>query len=142
MVDGNDTNETFLPADAVIPEPSANLHHKVMLKIHRYERRKLIVKTTSFGVLFVGSISLLVVGYLNLMSAFAQSGFFNFASLFFSDFGSATANFQDFVFSTLESFPVFSVAFVLGGVIAVIWSASHFVQDVLEMRAHHGLAIG
>jgi len=74
------------------------------------------------------------MGYLNLMSALAQSGFLNFASLFFSDFGVAMANFQDFIFSTLESFPVFSVAFLLGGVIAVVWSAMHFMRDIAEVR--------
>ena len=143
--DNNDKYERFLAAmasEADMPEPPAGLERKIMGHIKRYERRVLILKTAGFGTLFVGSVSLLVVGYFNLVSAFAQSGFFNFASLFFSDFGAAMANFQDFAFSILESFPVFSVAFVVAGVIAVIWSAAHFIKDVWEVRATAGLVMG
>src|ERR1700722_20075311 len=142
MPSPHDKYDKFLTSDADLPEPPAGLQGKVMRRIERYERRVLIAKTVGFGTLFAASAGLVVVGYFNLMSAFAQSGFLNFASLFFSDFGAATANFQDFVFSTLESFPVFSVAFLLGGVIAVIWSAVHFINDVAQVRAHRDLAMG
>jgi len=134
--------DKFLPSETDMPEPPAGLERKIMHRIERYERRVLILKTTGFGALFVGSASLLVVGYFNLMSAFAQSGFFNFTSLLFSDFNVAMANFQDFAFSILESFPVFSAAFVIAGVIAVIWSAVHFVHDISRVRSQHELAMG
>ncbi|HVO28972.1 MAG TPA: hypothetical protein VMT81_03250, partial [Candidatus Paceibacterota bacterium] len=78
-----------------------------MLRIERHERRKLIAKTAGFGVLFAGSVSLLVAAYFNLVSAADQSGFFSFASLLFSDFSIAMANFQDFAYSIIESFPAF-----------------------------------
>ena len=111
-----------------IPEPPADLNRKIMQRIERYERRMLIVKATGFGLLFLGSVAFLVAAYFNLTAAFAQSGFFNFASLFFSDFSVAMANFQDFAFSMVESFPVFSAAFLVAGVIAAIWSAAHFLE--------------
>jgi hypothetical protein len=133
--------DRFLMTEADMPEPPEGLHGRILRRVERARRRALVVKTTIFGLIFAGSASLVVVGYLNLMSAFAQSGFLNFASLFFSDFSVAMANFQDFMFSTLESFPVFSAAFLLGGVIAVIWSAAHFINDVREVRAHGNLAI-
>ena len=123
-----------------IPEPPAGLEHKIMGRIKRYERRVLIAKTTGFGVLFVSSLALIYSAYFNFTSALAQSGFLNFVSLFFSDFTVAMANFQDFAFSILESFPVFSAAFALGGVIVAIWSAMHFIKDVLIVRGHSTLA--
>jgi hypothetical protein len=132
----------FLLRDADVPEPSAALHGKVMRRVKRYERRVLIVKTTGFGVLFIASGAGVIVAYVNLMSAAAQSGFFDFASLFFSDFNTAMSNFQDFSFSMLESFPVFSAAFLLVGVIAVVWSAVHFVDDIGQVRANGEIAMG
>ena len=134
MPETHENYDKFLLSDADIPEPPAGLERKVMRRIARYERRRLFLKTAGFGLLFATSAAGVVMGYLNLMSALAQSGFLNFASLFFSDFGVAMANFQDFIFSTLESFPVFSVAFLLGGVIAVVWSAMHFMRDIAEVR--------
>ncbi len=125
----------FITSDADLPEPPAELHGKIMRRVVRAKQRILFVKTIGFGALLVGSTALVIAGYLNLMSAFAQSGFLDFTSLFFSDFGAATANFQDFIFSTLESFPVFSAAFLVGGMIALIWSAAHFIDDILQMRA-------
>lgn len=143
----NNNYSRFLVSDADLPEPPAELHGKIMRRVARIKRRTLFIKTIGFGMLFVGSAALVAAGYLNLMSAFAQSGFLDFISLLFTDFGAATANFQDFVFSTLESFPVFSASFLVGGMIAVIWSAAHFIDDISEMRAvrnmgSENLAIG
>lgn len=137
-----DKYDKFFMSETDMPEPPFGLEHRIMGRIERYERRVLIAKATGFGALFAASISLVVVGYFNLVSALSQSGFLNFASLFFSDFGAAMANFQDFAFSILESFPVFSVAFVLACVIAAIWSAAHFLSDVSQVRAQRGLAMG
>ena len=123
-----------------IPEPPAGLDRKIMRRIKRYKRRVLMAKTVGFGTLFAGSIVALVIAYSNLANALAQSGFLNFISLFFSDFGMTMANFQDFAFSMLESFPVFSAAFLLGGVILAIWSAAHFIDDLSTMRASRFLA--
>jgi hypothetical protein len=134
--------ERFLTTEADMPEPSADLHGRIMRRVKRYERRVLVAKTIGFGALFAASAATVVAAYFNLMSAAAQSGFFQFVSLFFSDFGAAMANFQDFAFSIIESFPVFSAAFLLAGVIAVIWSAAHFIDDIAQMRGRGGLVIG
>ncbi len=91
-------------------------------------------KVLGFGFLFLTSLSLIIVGSINLLSALAQSGFFSFASLFFSDFSDAVANFQDFAYSIIESFPVFSAAFFFAGVGFSLWSASHLLEDVSRLR--------
>lgn len=125
-----------------MPEPPTGLDGRIMHRIRRYERRVLVAKTAAFGALFTASAAGVVFAYFNLMSSAAQSGFFDFVSLFFSDFGAAMANFQDFAFSILESFPVFSAAFLVAGVIAVIWSAAHLIDDIGQVRASGGLALG
>jgi hypothetical protein len=115
------------------------LPQKIMARIARRERRVLIAKTAVFGALFAGSTTFLVMAYFNLATALTQSGFFSFASLFFSDFGAAMSNFQDYAFSILESFPVFSAAFLVGGLIVVIWSASHLFDDIMNIHHHERL---
>jgi hypothetical protein len=117
-----------------IPEMSGGLERKIGRRIKHLERRKLILQALTFGAILVGSSTVLVYAYLNLMAAFLQSGFLDVASLFFSDFSMAMANFQDFFFSIIESFPVFSAAFVVAGAIAVVWSAAHFIEDIAEIR--------
>lgn len=108
-----------------------------MKRIARRERRVLVVKTSGFAMVFVGSATFLFDAYLNLATALTQSGFTSFAGLFFSDFSAAMSNFQDYAFSILESFPVFSAAFVVGGLIVVIWSASNLIQDIDIIRHGH-----
>jgi len=46
------------------------------------------------------------------------------------------ANFQDFSLSVVESFPVFSAAFLVAGLIAVIWSAIHLAEDIAEIKGY------
>ena len=121
-----------------IPEPPKDLNHRVMRRVIATKRRALALKAAGFGSLFAGSLALLAFAYMNLTAALTQSGFLSFASLFFSDFNVAMANFQDFMFSILESFPVFSAAFLVGGLIAVIWSATHLLRDIVEIKAHRG----
>jgi hypothetical protein len=117
------------------------LQAKIMGEIRRHERRVLLLKTAGFAAFFVISTGVLVAAYFNLASALVQSGFWGFASLFFSDFSVAMGNFQDFAYSIIESFPVFSAAFLLGGVIAVIWSASHLIADISEVRSTRKLPL-
>lgn len=139
--DDYDKYDRFLLSESDIPEPPADLERKVMRRVAVAKRRTLLLKTAGFGALFAGSTTVLVAAYFNLAAALTQSGFLNFASLFFSDFNVAMANFQDFAFSIVESFPVFSAAFLLAGIIAVIWSAAHFVEDISEVRHYKNLAL-
>lgn len=117
-----------------IPEAPAELNQRIMRRIVAIRRRRLVAKTVGFGGLFAASVSLIVAGGFNAVAQFSQSGFFNFASLFFSDFSVAAANFQDFAYSIIESFPVFSTAFLFAGIGFAIWSAAHFFDDVSQLR--------
>ena len=108
-----------------------------MKKIRLYERRVLAVQITGFSIAFFTSVVLVIIAWVNLDNALASSGCLNFASLFFSDFSIAIANFQDFAFSMMESFPVFSAAFFVGGMIVSIWSATHLIDDIGAVRERH-----
>lgn len=128
--------EFFSEIEFEAPAPPAGLTGKILLRIEREERRRLAIKTAVFGTVLVGSLSLIVYGWMNVAADASRSGFLVFASLLFSDFSSVLTSFSDFVLSVVESFPVFSATLLLSGVFVAIWSAAHFVNEVVRMRGH------
>ena len=117
------------------PAPPAGLTEKVLLAIGRRERRVLGFKIAASACVFGVSVGVAVAGYVNLVAALSQSGFFAIASLMFSDFGAMVANFPDFAFSIMESFPIFTAALLLGGVLFAIWSLAALIDEASLFRA-------
>jgi uncharacterized membrane protein YiaA len=123
------------------PEPSVGLVRKIMSRIEQRERRFLFAKMAGSVVCIVGSLSLISFGFMNAAMELSRSGFFSFASLFFSDFSSAIANFPDFVSSIMESVPAIPIALLFGGIVFFLWSAAVFAKE-LSIKTHaHQLSI-
>jgi hypothetical protein len=116
------------------PEPPTGLTEKILLRISRRERRVLGVKIAASAVLFGVSASVAIIGFLNLVQDLSQSGFFQIGSLVFSDFSTVMANFPDFAFSIVESFPAFTAAILLSGVLFAIWSMANLVDEAVLMK--------
>ncbi|HVN26662.1 MAG TPA: hypothetical protein VMT99_03360 [Candidatus Paceibacterota bacterium] len=117
------------------PEPPADLKFRTLRAIAARERRILIAKLVGFAALFAASAA---VGVAELVAAgvqIGQSGFVQFGSLFFSDFGAVAGNLQDAVLSLVESFPAFTAGIALGGLAVAGWSLSGFVNDARMLRA-------
>lgn len=117
------------------PEPPAGLAEKILSRIARRERRILGAKIAVSACVFGASASMAVIGYLNLVASLSQSGFFTIASLMFSDFSTMTANFPDFILSVTETFPVFTAALLLCGVLFAIWSMAALIDEASLFRA-------
>ena len=115
----------------------ADLPRKILLRIEQRERRILGVKIACFSVSFAASMSFVIFGFISFNAQLAQSGFPQFIGLFFTDFGTAAANFPDFALSIAESFPVFSAAIVLIGSAAAIWSVAGLIDDAAMLRNRH-----
>lgn len=111
------------------PEPPAGLIQKILLRIERRERNILIAKIAASACVFGASVGIAIAGYVNLMASLSQSGFFQILSLMFSDFSSMVANFPDFAFSIMESFPIFTTALVLAAVMFAIWSMAALIDE-------------
>lgn len=111
------------------PEPPAGLTEKILLRIGRRERNALIAKIAVSACVFGVSVGVAVAGYLDLVASLSRSGFFQIFSLMFSDFSSIAANFPDFAFSVMESFPIFTTAFLLAGVMFAIWSMAALIDE-------------
>jgi len=122
------------------PEPPAGLTEKILLRISLRERRALAARIAVSACVFGVSVAMAVAGYLNLMASLSQSGFFEIFSLAFSDFSSIAANFPDFALSIMESFPIFTMALLLAGVMFAIWSMAALVDEASVMRTGRFLA--
>ena len=116
------------------PEPPAGLTEKILLRIGRHERRTLGVKIAASASVFGISVGIAAMGYVNLMASLSQSGFFSIASLMFSDFSTIAANFPDFVLSIVETFPVFTTALLLCGVLFAVWSMAALIDEASLFR--------
>jgi hypothetical protein len=116
------------------PEPPAGLTEKILLRISRHERNLLGTKIAVSACVFGVSVGMAVAGYLNLVASLSQSGFFQIFSLMFSDFSSMAANFPDFAFSIMESFPIFTTALLLAGVLFAIWSMAALIDEASLFR--------
>ncbi|MGC9599229.1 MAG: hypothetical protein ABSE18_02475 [Minisyncoccia bacterium] len=117
--------------------PSADLARRILLRIEKEERLRLMIKTIASGVLLAASVALIVYGAVDVVQEASRSGFVMFASLLFSDSSAVLASFSDFVLSAVESFPVFSAAVLLSGIFVAVWSAAHFIGEMVSMRGRH-----
>jgi len=122
------------------PEPPAGLTEKILFRIGRRERRIVGIKIAASACAFGVSVGIAVAGYVNLMASLSQSGFFEIFSLAFSDFSSIAANFPDFALSIMESFPIFTTALLLAGVMFAIWSMAALIDEASVMRTGRFLA--
>jgi|SRR6185437_16193129 len=110
-------------------EKEQDLTQKILLCIEERERRVLKAKAGVFAMLLAASLFIAAYGVLDMVHTASRSGFFSFASLFFSDFSAATANFSDLMFSFAESFPVFSVILLLTGILFSFWSLARLLEE-------------
>jgi hypothetical protein len=121
------------------PEPPAGLTEKILLRISKRERRLLGAKIAVSASIFGVSVGVAIAGFMSLVASLSQSGFFQIGSLLFSDFSSMAANFPDFAFSMVESFPVFTAALLLTGVMLAIWSMAALIDEASLMRTNRFL---
>ena len=119
------------------PEPPDGLTEKIVLRVSKYERRMLAMKIAVSACVFGVSVGVAIEGYINLVASLSRSGFFQLSSLMFSNFSSTAANFPDFALSIAESFPVFTAALLLSGVMFAIWSMAALIDESSHLRSIH-----
>jgi len=123
------------------PEPPAGLARKIMTRIERRQELLMQTRIIGLGCCIMGSASVVAYGFINAATELSRSGFFSFASLVFSDFSSAVANFPDFILSVAESVPALPIALLFGGIVFFLWSAARFSQALSIRTAGHQFSI-
>ena len=97
-------------------------------RIAVYEKRRFIVRMTSYVTLSIASVSALVASCVYVWNAIMTSGFGQYASLVFTD-GSALAFSKELGLTLVESLPVFGVILVLVTVLSSLWALSKLVRQ-------------
>lgn len=107
--------------------PPKNLEQKVVQAI--FATKNYFWKEFIFGVVSeTASASLLVFSVWLLHRAALTAGTGSFMNLFFSDFNIVLGDWHDYVYSFLESFPVWESILVILSIIAVVYFAKRLTK--------------
>ncbi len=115
---------------------------RIMARI-KAEQRLLTVKRrlTIFSIGLIGSIAAFIPVFKMVQLEISNSGFLQFFSLLFSDFGTVAAYWQSFVLSLLETLPVMSVAALSAVVFVFLCSLRFLARDIKFILAPPKLII-
>lgn len=110
-------------------EPSAGLKGFILVKIEaigaRQAQRKLAFSYTGIAVsIFAVFYSVAVFG-----EGVIKSEFFSLVSLVFSDLGIVLANWKDFSYSLLETFPVIYAAVIIAPIFTLLLSFNAYLNN-------------
>jgi len=119
------------------PEPPSDLFTKIMSHLHE-ERRLSVIKqrVVFFFVLLASSIAVAVYALEMIISKVSESGFVQFFSLLFSDFGAVATYWQSFLLSLAEALPVIALAIFLLTTMVFLESLKFLVKDVRFVFLH------
>lgn len=104
---------------------------RIMNRIHK-EQRLLVIKRriAVFSVILVGCVIALLPAFNMVKIALAESGFMQFLSLLFSDFGVVASYWQSFALTLLESLPILSLTIFLAVILGFLESAKYLTKDI------------
>lgn len=94
-------------------DPPPHLVAAVMARVHQLasaQARRIFWRAVALATLAVGG---LVPATLAVVHQASTSGFFEYLSLFGSDYGAALANWRDYAYSLVESLPIVALALTL-----------------------------
>ena len=94
-------------------QPESRLSGDIWRVIETKEKRASTIKSFSYGFVGIISFALLVPMVGNLITQLSQSGFYQYVSLAFSDIGSISLYWKEFMASVVETIPTTSLILVL-----------------------------
>jgi len=115
----------------ISPEPPVGLFEKIMLRI-REERRLLTIKRR-LAVFSIGTV-LSAAAFIPIFKSFQtelyKSGFLQFLSLAFSDFGIVASYWRNFAMSLLETIPAMNLAMFFATIFVFLGSLKFLTKDI------------
>ena len=104
---------------------------RIMARL-RAEQRLLTIKRRMaiFSIGLIGSGVAFIPVFKMAQVEISNSGFLQFFSLLFSDFGTVAAYWQSFVLSLLETFPAVSAAALLSVILVFLGSLKFLVRNI------------
>lgn len=113
----------LLKTSAPIPDPG--LSARIIARVQTVAARRTRIRSWTWRTLTIGSVVALVPAVMQLGSQFSQSGFYQYASLLFSDGGSMLGALKDFGYVIAESLPVMSLILVCSILAIFVWAAKN-----------------
>ncbi len=116
--------------------PPKDLLDRIFFRINKEQRKRVLrARIVSFGSISIIAAVVLVFSLGELQKEIAQSGFTNFISILFSDWGVISVYWKEFAISILESMPIFGMAAFLGSIFLFLASLKIFTRDIRAISA-------
>ena len=112
-------------AELKVPEA---LYRAVHMRISALERRSARVRAALFGFLSIVSLAALVPAVQYAAQQFYVSGFYDYATLMFSDSSLVVTYWREFGLSLMESLPSLALLLLIPIVAMLLWSLKRTVQ--------------
>ena len=104
-----------------ILNPPHELEFSILQKIAIETKKQIKRKLIYSYIEIIGSTLLFIYSASVFGQEILRSEFWSVASLFFSDMGTVLVNWQDFAYSLMESFPIFSTVAILAPIIILLY---------------------
>jgi len=110
------------------PDLAENIWHNIVI------RNKRIIRFKLWTFSFIGFTSLigLIPAWKALSSNLAQSGFYEYLSLIFSNSGSVLSYWKELAFSIAESLPMMSIILSLSLVFILFFSIKYATKQIIR----------
>ncbi|KKR42196.1 MAG: hypothetical protein UU10_C0014G0010 [Parcubacteria group bacterium GW2011_GWF1_40_6] len=122
---------------------SSILAQNVWNTIVAREKRNTQIKFWAFSSLGFTSLASLVPVFKILLNDLTQSGFYEYASLAFSDTSLVLSAWKEFAFSLVESLPIMSMIFTLSLLFTIFLSIKYVFKQIINnnsMGETYGIA--
>lgn len=113
-------------------EENSILAQNIWLTIIKREKRNTRIKLWIFASMSITSIAGLLPVVKILLNDLSQSGFYEYASLLFSDGGTILSYWKEFAFSLAESLPAMSIILSLSLIFILILSLKNFIKQIIN----------
>jgi hypothetical protein len=117
------------------PKVPDSLLSGIITSIRRAERRRAAERLILFFPLSIGSLIALYFTFRSTWAASAESGFFSYLSLLFSDFQVVITHWQNYSLSLLETLPAISISLSLASILLLINFIRLFVREARNIYA-------
>lgn len=111
-------------------EPPERLYLGILARIEREKRRIALIRLAIFGVVALASLAAIIPSFQYVAREFAQSGFYEYLFLIFSDSGAILASWRGFALSLAESLPTTEIMVFLFTVFVFLVSAKLAIKNI------------
>ena len=111
-------------------EPPERLYLGILARIEREKRRIAVIRLAFFGVVASASLAAIIPSFKYVAREFAQSGFYEYLFLLFSDSDAVLASWREFALSLAESLPITEITIFLVMVFVFLVSAKLAIKNI------------